>query len=142
MQTEGCHLVNGKIYGFHSKKASALKRRKCVCGMDPILNWVSNVSYANCCQIEYTYMALRPTTLYLCKKQKGAVFILSDSRTPYSIGVNYVCRAYGLFTLDKILVFCAFSDMFLSIFRSRIFPTNFNFWKQNLVHVRNSVPFS
>ena len=74
MQTEGCHLVNGKIYGFHSKKASALNRRKCECGMDPILNWVSNVSYANCCQIED--MALRPTTLCLCKKQKGAAPVL------------------------------------------------------------------
>ena len=29
---------------------------------------------------------------------------------------------YGLFTLDKFLVFCAFSDTFLSIFWSRTFP--------------------
>ena len=33
-------------------------------------------------------------------------------------------RINGLFTLDKILVFCAFSNMFLSIFWSRILPNN------------------
>ena len=70
MQTEGCHLVNGKIYGFHSKKASALNRRKCVRGMDPILNWVSNVSYANCCQIECTWLCARLLSVS-AKNRKG-----------------------------------------------------------------------
>ena len=48
----------------------------------------------------------------------------------------------GLFTLDEILVFCAFSDTFLSIFGSRILSYNLDFWKQNLLHVRYSVPNS
>ena len=38
------------------------------------------------------------------------------------------------------MVFCAFSDTFLSTSWSRIFPNNLDFWKQNLEHVRNSVP--
>ena len=64
---------------------------------------------------------------------------------PYSISLWFTMKVRLMVCLHKtkfLFLFGAFSDTLLPIFWSGILSNNLNLWKQNLLHVRYSVPNS